>query len=116
MLIRGGSFPRYSASGHIVYGVADTLWAVGFDLDRLDVTTNRVPVLDGVITEGTGAADFAFSSDGSLVYVTGAGGEDLTEGTLVWVNRDGRGSSRSRMTRSSILAISACRPMATAWR
>ena len=90
VLIRGGSFPRYSASGHIVYGVAGTLRAVGFDLDRLDVTTNPVPVLDGVITRATGAANFALSSDGSLVYVTGARGTGGVGVRLVWVNRDGR--------------------------
>ena len=87
VLIRGGSFPRYSASGHIVYGVAGTLRAVGFDLDRLEVTTDPVPVLDGVITKASGAADFSLARDGSLVYQVGAAG--VARRTLVWVDRQG---------------------------
>ena len=91
VLIRGGSPPRYSPTGHIVYGIDGTLRAVPFDLDRLEVAGNPVSVLDDVSTKASGAAEFAFSSDGSLVYVTGAGGTGGREGTLVWVNRDGRG-------------------------
>ena len=87
VLIRGGSFPRYSASGHIVYGVAGTLRAVGFDLDRLEVTTDPVPVLDGVITKASGAADFSLARDGSLVYQVGEAGG--ARRTLVWVDRQG---------------------------
>ena len=49
-LVPGGSYPRYSPTGHIVYGMGGTLRAVGFDLDRLEGTTNALPVLDGVIT------------------------------------------------------------------
>ena len=31
-VIRGGAFPRYSPTGHLVYGVQGNLWAVRFDL------------------------------------------------------------------------------------
>ena len=34
-LVSSGSNPRYSPTGHIVYGLAETLLAVGFDQDRL---------------------------------------------------------------------------------
>ena len=40
VLVPGGSNPHYAPTGHIVYGVGSTLRAVGFDLDRLAVTTN----------------------------------------------------------------------------
>ena len=75
------SYPRYSPTGHLIYGVNGTLRAVGFDLDRLEVTDpNPVPVLAGVVTKPGGAADFDLASDGSLVYVTGQGAWDqLTE-------------------------------------
>ena len=91
ILVPGGSYPRYSPTGHIVYGVSGTLRAVGFNLERLEVTTNPLPVLDGVITKNTGAANFSFSRDGTLVYVPGTGvGGSSPQRTLVWVDRDGR--------------------------
>ena len=92
VLVSGGSNPRYAPTGHIVYGVGGTLRAVGFDLDRLEVTTNPLPVLDGVITKGSGAANFSFSRDGTLVYVPGSGsdGGGGPQRTLVWVDREGR--------------------------
>ena len=90
VLISGGSAPHYSPTGHIVYGVSGTLRAVGFDLDRLEVTNpNPVPVLDGVVTKPTGAASFDLARDGSLVYVSGTGGSQATR-SLVWVDREGR--------------------------
>ena len=92
VLIPGGSYPRYATTGHIVYGVGNTLRAVRFDLDRLEVTDpDPVPILDGVITKTGGAASFDLTRDGSLVYVSGrgvfGGGEDRS---LVWVDREGR--------------------------
>jgi serine/threonine-protein kinase len=91
VLIPGGSYPRYSPTGHIVYGIGGTLRAVGFDLDRLAVTTTPVPVVDGVVTKDSGAADFDLADNGTLVYVPGraVGGSRRTR-TLVWVDRDGR--------------------------
>ena len=89
LLIPGGSFPRYSPTGHIVYGIDGTLRAVPFDLDRLEVTGNPVPVLDGVITKGSGAANFGVSQDGSLVYLSGAASAGGLR-TLTWVDREGR--------------------------
>jgi len=64
VLIPGGSKPRYAPTGHIVYGVGGTLRAVGFDVERLEVTSDPIPVLDGVITRGSGTAYFGISDDG----------------------------------------------------
>ena len=89
ILIPGGSNPRYAPTGHIVYGVGGTLRAVGFDLDNLEVTTDPVPVLDGVITKDSGAANFGMSQSGSLAYVAGPEQGGVVR-TLVWVDREGR--------------------------
>ena len=90
VLIPGGSSPHYATTGHIVYGVGNTLRAVRFDLDRLEVTDpNPVPVLDGVVTKPSGAVDFDLARDGSLVYVAGQGGTGGAERSLVWVDRQG---------------------------
>ena len=90
VLIPGGSNPRYVPTGHIVYGVQGTLRAVTFDLDQLRVTGDPVPVVDGVNTSATGAANYAVVQDGSLVYVSGSGG-GVAGGVrlLVWVDREG---------------------------
>ena len=89
-LVPGGSYPRYAPTGHIVYGVSGTLRAVGFDLDSLEVTTNALHVLDGVMTKNTGAANFSFSRDGTLVYAPGTADGGGAQRTLVWVDREGR--------------------------
>ena len=88
LLVPGGSNPHYAPTGHLVYGVDGTLRAVPFDPDRLEVTGDPVPVLEGVITHPLGAAHFSVADDGSLVYLSG-GGSAFSESTLVWVDRQG---------------------------
>ena len=90
VLVPAGQAPRYAATGHLVYATAGTLRAVGFDLDTLEVISNPVPVVDGVVTKSTGAANFDLSENGSLVYVPGGAtaGSNVRR-TLVWVDRHG---------------------------
>ena len=54
VLIRGGSHAHYVPTGHLVYGVAGTLRAVAFDLQRLEVVGTPTPVLEGVVTTAPG--------------------------------------------------------------
>jgi serine/threonine-protein kinase len=83
-----GGFPRYAQSGHLVYALGGTLMAAPFDLQRLDVTGAAVPVVENVQrSASSGAAQYAISSTGSLVYVRGAQAEQRR---LVWVDRRGR--------------------------
>ena len=90
-LLPGGSFPRYTPTGHIVYGVGGTLRAVGFDADRLELTsTNAIPVVEKVATGvSSGAGNFSVSANGSLVYVRDAGTGVSVQRALVWVDRAG---------------------------
>ena len=92
VLIRGGSDARYLPSGHLVYGVAGTLRAVAFDLKRLEVVGTPAPVLEGVTTTTSGAADIAVAANGSLVYVAGVAGGGGQQ-TVVSVDRQGRASA-----------------------
>jgi Tol biopolymer transport system component len=91
-LLQGGSHPRYSPTGHIVYGGGGALGAVGFDLATLTLTNRAaVPVLDHVNTNArSGAASFGLSHDGSLVYVSGPATEASRPARLVYMDRDGR--------------------------
>ena len=89
VLLPGGSHARYVPTGHLVYGVNETLWAVGFDLDSLTVTSDPVRVVDDVrMKPSTGGANFSVARDGSLAYVRGHHGTEGLE-SLVWVDRTG---------------------------
>jgi len=90
VLIQGGSYPRYAATGHIVYGVGGSLRAVAFDLANLEVRGDPFPVVEGVDTTATGGASFGVTQTGSLVYLTGgAQANSELQRTLVWVDRNG---------------------------
>ncbi len=84
-----GTHPQFTPTGHLVYGVDGTLWAVGFDPDRLEVTSTPVPVLENLTVLPSGTANFGVAGNGSLVYLSDAGGGGI-ERTLVWVDRHGR--------------------------
>ena len=81
-----GTYPRYSPSGHLLFERDGRVFAVAFDPKRLEVTGQPVPVLDGVKTSpSSGAADFAVSDTGSLVYLPE--NAYTRDGEIVWVDR-----------------------------
>ena len=68
-----GVSPRYVSTGHLIYAAVDgSMRAVPFDATSLDVTGNPVPLIEGVVVKGSGAANFAISDNGRLVYVSGS--------------------------------------------
>jgi serine/threonine-protein kinase len=89
VLIRGGYHPQYVPSGHIIYIHEGTLFAAPFDLGRLQVTGQSVPVVEGVSAQsGRAAAQFAVSQTGMLAYLAGPGrGNDWP---MVWLSHDGK--------------------------
>jgi serine/threonine-protein kinase len=82
-----GGHPRFVAPGYVVFVRGDSLWAVRFDPDRLEVIGTPVTVLDAVQTRATGAASFAIAANGTLAYVE-RGAADA-ERQLVWLGRSG---------------------------
>ena len=86
ILIRGGTDARYLPTGHLVYAVGSTLFAVPFDLGKLEVTGGSIPVVEGVMrsTANTGPAQFSFSKDGTLAFASGTGRPDQH---LLWIER-----------------------------
>ncbi len=88
-MLRGGFHARYLPSGHLVYMHEGTLFAVPFDLERLEVTGQPVPVLEDVATAPVyGGAQFSFSDAGNLVYVAGSsGGQNVS---IYWMDREGK--------------------------
>jgi len=89
-LVRGGTFGRYLPSGHLVYVNRGTLFAVPFDVDRLEVHGTPAPVLDQVsYNSGNGSAQLDFSSTGTLIYRSGG----VTGGglfTIAWLDGTGK--------------------------
>ncbi len=71
-VIVGGSDARYVPTGHIVYALAGRVFAVAFDVRRLEVKGGPVPMVDGVRRSASSdAANFSVSGTGSLVYIAG---------------------------------------------
>jgi serine/threonine-protein kinase len=84
---RGGYFGRY-ASGHLLYIHDGTLFAVPFDIKRLEVNGAPAPVFEHVAGGvGTGAAQFAVAEDGTAVYLPGEGVQNGQP--IVWLSRNG---------------------------
>jgi serine/threonine-protein kinase len=96
VLIREGSDARFVPTGHLVFARSGSLMAAPFSLERLEVTGEAVRVVEDVMHASgaystgldTGAAQFDFSSTGSLIYVAGGSYPELQR-TLVRVDRDG---------------------------
>jgi serine/threonine-protein kinase len=83
---------RYLPTGHLVYTLPNNnnLYAVAFDLDKLEVKGGPVPIVEGV-------EQAAVSDAGTLVYIPGTALQTTSAGplarTLVWVDRQGKEES-----------------------
>jgi serine/threonine protein kinase/Tol biopolymer transport system component len=87
-VMHGGFHARYLPSGHVIYIHEGTLFAVPFDLKRLEVTGQPAPILEGVVAApDSGGAQFSFSETGNFAYVAGhSGGANVS---IYWMDREG---------------------------
>ena len=90
---RGGYFGRYiqlsPRGGYLLYVHEGTLFAVPFDVDRLETSGTAVPLLEDVAGNFVDAGgQFDFSLTGAFVYVSGraAGGSSFP---IVWMDSSG---------------------------
>lgn len=89
-LLEEGTYPRYTHTGHVVYGGTDSsLLAAPFDPTRLELTGPRISFLENIDVKGGGAANFTISRNGSLVYLRGS------SYNLVIVMTDRQGNEQS---------------------
>jgi len=89
-----GGHGRYLRSGHLVYILDSTLYAVAFDLERLQPIGQPVPVIDSILTAAntiTGA-QFSVSENGTLVYLAGTGATFETP-ALSWLDVTGQATA-----------------------
>ncbi len=93
VVFRGGRAAQYLPTGHLVYALGTSLLAIPFDLATLEVRGGPVSMLEGLrraTSRGeSGAAPFAVSSTGSLVYVPGSTSATSLQ-TLALADRTGK--------------------------
>ncbi|MEE4271176.1 MAG: protein kinase [Thermoanaerobaculales bacterium] len=88
VLHRGGAYGRWVPSGHLVYVRENTLFAMAFDIDRMEATGSASPVVQGVTANsGNGGSQVSFSKNGTLAYVSGVIG--VPEYPVMQMNRQG---------------------------
>jgi Tol biopolymer transport system component len=88
IVAKGGANGQYVASGHLTFVRGTTLFAMPFDLSRLEVTGGEVPVVEDVSVIGPpGTADYSVSTSGVLAYFSSPGSSGTT---LAWADRTGQ--------------------------
>ena len=90
----GGSSAMY-AQGYLLLPPEQTLMAQPFDVERLELTGDAVPIAERVIIGGQSgtAGGFSVSETGVLAYQTGSaevGGSAVVSTQLVWFDRSGK--------------------------
>jgi eukaryotic-like serine/threonine-protein kinase len=88
ILLEGGSMPRYSPSGHLLYVRSKALLAVPFDLARREITGEPLPLQEKIAGDpSSGIGYFAVGAEGSFAFVPGT--TVLVESKLLLADRKG---------------------------
>ena len=88
LLVEDGRAVWYASSGHLVYYLNQTIFAVPFDAENLTVTGGPVSLIENVSRiQGSPVPHFSLSNNGTAVYLSG--GVSSPERRLVWLDRDG---------------------------
>jgi len=87
-IMRGGTsfVARYLRTGHVVYGDADSLFAVAVDAERFDPVGAPVPVIQGIQNSFGRFSSIALSDSGTVAYLPA---ERVQDAELVWLDRAG---------------------------
>ncbi len=89
VLVRGGTYPRWANSGHLLYVREGTLYGVPMDPTTLELQGSPGPVIEDVTSnEGAyGTAHYSVSDQGKLIYMQGS--SVATGYGVVRVDREG---------------------------
>jgi serine/threonine-protein kinase len=95
-LLQNGYFGRFVSAhdhgGYLLYIHEGSLFAVPFDLDRMELQGKPVPVLEDLSSDPIqGGGQFGFSKDGTFLYLSGMAADPNT--TLAWLDSSGRSES-----------------------
>jgi serine/threonine-protein kinase len=100
VLLTDGGTPRYAPTGQLLFARQGTLFAVPFDLDRLEVKGQPVAIMDGLRASMTSMPGrFEIGEDGTLLYAP-AGGASRNR-HLVIVDRAGKTTDWSSEEKAS---------------
>ncbi len=81
-----GDFARYVPTGHLVYQSGNNIFAIPFDIEKLDVAGDPILLVGGVHV-----AQWEVSNSGTLIYIPApAGAAAPFQRTLLWVDRNGK--------------------------
>jgi len=86
-VVTGGTSGRFSPTGHVLFARGGALHAARFDPSRSEPTGPATKLVDNVVVEPNGAAQYSVSANGVLAYI--AGPPLRREHELVWVDRQG---------------------------
>jgi serine/threonine-protein kinase len=79
VIVPNGISPQYIPTGHLLYTLKNTLFAVRFDPETLQTRGDAVPIVDDVKTTYSGAVavgGFSVANEGTLVYRRTAPGQE----------------------------------------
>jgi len=86
LLVRSDTTGVVVSPGILLFGRGETVVRQPFDLDRLEVSGEPLPINEPIlINQGEGIADFAVSAAGALVYQPAT-----VSNQFAWVDRSGR--------------------------
>jgi serine/threonine-protein kinase len=93
VVVRGAYYGRYlstAGEGYLLYMQRSTLFAVRFDLDRLETVGQAVPAVENIAANpaANGGAQLALSAEGTLVYVPGTA--TALASSIEWIDRAGK--------------------------
>jgi len=91
IVLKGGTAARYASTGHLVYASGQTLKGIAFDPDTQQTRGDPVSLPDIAIatTPDNGAAEFAVSETGTLLFITPTEPGELRR-RLWWVDHQGK--------------------------
>ena len=87
LVLERGARPQYSSSGHLLFGDANQILAVPFDVSTLTVSGAPVRMVESVSFASPANPLYASAPTGTLIYLP-AGAS--TKQSLAWVDRQGR--------------------------
>ena len=88
IVLQGGFGARYLPTGHMVFCRGDSLYAIGFDPEKLETHGDPIQLVSGISDSSAGSLEYAFSQNG--VLVTLPSGLTFDEGgAVVMLNRKG---------------------------
>jgi Tol biopolymer transport system component len=89
VLVRGGTYPRWADSGHLLYVREGTLYAVPMNPETMELQGSPGPVIENLTTNENayGTAHYSVSDSGKLVYMEGSA---VSAGySIVQIDREG---------------------------